>query len=258
MPTFALRVTVPYVELNLMIQYLDERCTELVVAEHSPATGTGKVVHCHAYLNSTVGYDSIRDKLKSIYKGGNADYSLKSKYGKGSAKKDVDKGAIKYLLKGRLEPCFVKGVSVEEILNLRSQWVEPVTRLVYASPEDGNIPNTVVERPVRVMDPLLRTQKGMLEVLRTRLINLKYECNCSFCKLERSAGQTAFPVQWTIDIVHENKRKLSEQIANVFYEANKVPDDKTVQKFIYAVYYTQFVSEDSWRTPEFIFARLNI
>lgn len=249
----AIRITRPFTELGTFLDYIVERSDVVVVAEHGVATGTGNETHCHIHCNPTVGYHALRNRLREDF-AGNAEWSCKKKYKRNNKVSDIDDGHITYALKGKLEPCFVKGVSEEQINLLRSKWVANVATLVVPP---GTLPvNEVVEQPVLVRDPSLRTKLGVLERIKACLTGYSYDCQCLCCKSVRRTGQTCLPVVWSLEKVHENQRELIRIISEVIIESGKPPCFQDVQQYVYSVYYTPFVNPDGWRTPDFIFQKL--
>lgn len=250
----AIRITRPYADITDFVEYITERSDVVVVAEHSPDTNTGTVVHCHIHANIDVGYHAIRNRLKATYSG-NGDWSCKQTYKDKGKSVPINSRNITYILKGRLEPKFVKGVPDEEILNLRQQWVEPVRNYVITPTEQ---PSGSAEYEVRVRDTSIRTKMDTLERIRNVLMHHTYECNCWHCKAERQSGQTVFPVSWSIDKVHNNYREVARIISEVCWEAGKPPAPQDVRQYLYNIYYTPFFSPDEWRTPDFLFESLHL
>lgn len=258
MTKFAIRITRPFTEIQTsgFLDYLIERSDELVVAEHSPATETGHVIHCHMYCSTSVGYDSISTRIKSTLGSGNGVFSIKTKYGKKGVKKDVDKGAIKYMLKGKLEPSYVKGVSETDVNNLRLQWEPPkaVADLVFATPLD-DAQNTIVDIPLVIKNPALKTQKGQCIEIKRRLENYEYQCKCAQCKWQHSHGQETLPVRWAPELIHQNEEIMYSVIHKVLSEADACFCDKIVAKMVYHVWY---VGREFDNPPRFISERLHI
>lgn len=242
MPKLAIRITRPYsvIEESGLIDYLRDRSDGLVIAEHSPATETGNVIHCHLYCSSTVGYDAVSARIKALIGSGNEVFSIKTKYSKNGIKQDVDTGAITYMLKGKLEPCLALGVSEDEINFLRLQWKPPkaVADYVFATSADasGN-DNTIVQIPMVVKDPILKTQKGQCREIKRRLENYVYDCRCVHCKFERSHGQEVLPVRWAPELIHQNEEIMYLVIHQVLDLADSCFCNKTVVKMAYHVWY---------------------
>lgn len=254
---YAIRVTKPFNEISNFLDYIIERSDVVVVAEHSPATQTGNVVHCHIHCNASVGYHALRNRIKSSFTG-NAEHSCKQTYKSGKSSLPIDEGNITYILKGKLEPSYVKGVSEQEINNLRCKWVPHVTSYVTATPYDGSGETIMTPSEVRVRDPALRTKMGVLERIADTMKTYSYDCYCWQCKSERQAGQSVFPVKWSLDKVHQNYRELSRVMNLVIFESGGRPNFQDCRTYIYCMYYTHIYDPEGWRTPDFIFESLHL
>lgn len=251
---FAIRITRPFTAVTDFLDYIVERSDAVIVAEHGPSTGTGNVEHCHFHISTDTGYHAIRNRLKATYSG-NGDWSCKQTYKDKGKFNPIDSRNITYILKGKLEPSFVKGVPDEEILNLRQQWVEPVRNYVVTPPTDISGSG---EYDLRVRDLSIRTKMDTIERIRNVLLHHTYDCTCWHCKSERQSGQTVFPVRWSIDKVHNNFREVSRIISEVCWEAGKPPAPQDVRQYLYNIYYTPYFDPDGWRTPDFIFESLHL
>lgn len=256
MPTFAIRITVPYEQLSTspVFTYLVERSNVLIIAQHDETTSTGSTVHCHIHANVKVGYDSVNNIIKTNYRG-NAEFSVKTEYGKNPYKLPVDDGNVTYILKGKLTPRYMKGMTEDEMITLRSKWVDRNVRNLVVnntSPVDNSGP---FETAVKIINPLLKTQNGQYDEIMKELNNLTYNCECSFCKMQHRSSQSTFPVKWDHSNVHQNRQYAVKIVHAVRKEANQLTDMKTLEKFLWMIYHFGHELENDY---SHIFSRLNI
>jgi len=100
------------------IKKLSDACEVLVVYEHQADDSVNRT-HIHAYVeNPTVSTDTMKNWVKktlAVTAFPKTDWSFVGA---------TDRGFITYISKGKLTPCFVKGIAEAEIQTLRDAWVE--------------------------------------------------------------------------------------------------------------------------------------
>lgn len=235
MVNYAIRIAMSYADAsnNLIIQYLADRSDEAVFYEHSIATRTsnGKT-HIHGYLaGCTVGSKSIYSQLtKHGAPSGNAGRSCSETYGKEPNVKPIDRGYITYSSKGRLEPCYVKGVSETEINNLKLEWVD-------YSDQSGlqGQQNDSGTKPAKK-----HTQYDQYCEIVEILSDKRYKCNCEPCKYNRPHDDQTLlddgTVKWSYNmLIHHNSQVMVQTIIQVRKKYRELTCPKTLEKFIFMI-----------------------
>lgn len=110
------RVRVPYANVTGAVEAIAEKCDKIVVYEHNERQDN---IHIHLYLQRCqVSTDTVKNYFKKC--GFNA-----GPKGTGwSFTKATDIGCITYMSKGKLDPCYVKGFTQDEIDECKDRWVE--------------------------------------------------------------------------------------------------------------------------------------
>lgn len=235
MVNYAIRIAMSFEDAsnNRIIQYLADRSDEAVFYEHSLATRTSKgKTHIHGYLaGCTVGSKSIYSQLtKHGAPSGNAGRSCSETFGKEPDIKPVDRGYITYSSKGRLEPCYVKGVSETEIKTLTSEWVDYGDKSgLQGQQADPD------KKPVKKSTQYDQYCE-IVEILSTKT----YKCHCYDCKHNRPyTDQTLLDdgtVKWSHNMLtHQNSQVMVQTIIQVRKKYRELTCPKVLEKFIFMI-----------------------
>lgn len=127
MTNYAIRVTRPYEQIASWVASLALKCSKMVVVEHTERVSK---VHCHLHV---IGYDGHTDtitntleKALNIAKSdkenrGNKLISKKTEYGESGNKKPVDDANISYMSKGKYDPKYIMGYTMEEYQSFKEK-----------------------------------------------------------------------------------------------------------------------------------------
>jgi len=123
---YAIRVTLPYESFKDIVSKWASRCVSFIAAQHD---ADAEVSQTHVHLvafGCEVKPEALRRMWPDAPGSGNGFWSMKDYYEKDDKKYPVDEGAIVYILKGKLNPVFVKNISQATVEKSRQEWVEPV------------------------------------------------------------------------------------------------------------------------------------
>jgi len=121
---YAPRITLSYADLSGVLLAWSDKCAQMVVYEHEADIQVSQT-HVHVLmLVCTIKAEQFKrmlyDMLPYETRKGNALWSWSHK-----DNHNVDKKFITYMSNGRLQPKFVKNYPMEEIEELRMQWIDP-------------------------------------------------------------------------------------------------------------------------------------
>lgn len=128
MTHYAPRISVSYADASGAMLQWAEKCTSMVVYEHEADLRVSQT-HLHILM---LGCEVQQEQFKRMFKTacswegrtGNALWSWTHK-----DNKNVSKKFVTYMSKGRLRPKFVKNFPMEDIEELRREWVEPTAQV---------------------------------------------------------------------------------------------------------------------------------
>lgn len=110
-----IRVTVEWSQAVSAIELISSKVNRMVVYEHNSG---GKNCHIHMYLETcSVSTDTLKNYIRKhvTLDKGNKVWSFK---------KADDSDCITYMSKGKLDPCYVKGFTQDELIVYKDKWVE--------------------------------------------------------------------------------------------------------------------------------------
>lgn len=229
---YAIRVTMTTdTDVSGIIRYISDRSDVVVVCEHNPATNTGNKPHIHIHVQGcTTATKTLLGKFTELrVPKGQAGRSVKTTYGKDPDAKPVDTGNITYISKGRLEPVFLKGVSIDEYYILRSNWIDYGVQ----AGTQGRQPITL--EPSGKTKPKKLTVYGQWEEVMRRLRTVPYECKCSVCNANKQTNLIG-GILWTEYDEHENYNHCCYVIRQVRKEQGVMTDERTRRPFLEMIY----------------------
>lgn len=229
MTSYAIRVTMnEETDLSGIYKYLADRANVIVVCRHSPETSTGDNPHVHIHVGGcSTSTKTILGKLTELkVPTGNHGRSVKTSYGEDA--KPVDAGNITYISKGRLEPEFLKGVSISDYYNLRSNWVD------YGVKQSRTQGREAVQPSGQPKKKKLTTYGQWEEVMR-RLRTIPYKCECNVCKADKQTNLIG-GVMWNEYDQHENYTHCCNVIRQVRKEQGLMTDARIRRPFLEMIY----------------------
>lgn len=233
MNNFAIRVTMSEeTDLSGIYAYLADRANVVVVCRHTKETNTIKIgdsPHVHIHVGGcTVDTKTILGKLTQLKAPkGNKGRSCKDTYGKAPNIKPVDSGNISYISKGRLEPEFLKGVSISEFNSLRSNWVD--YGVVESRTQGREAPSPGQPKKKKL------TTYGQWEEVMRRLRTIPYQCNCNICNANSQTNLIG-GIMWNEYDEHENYTHCCTVIREVRKEQGLMTDARIRKPFLEMIY----------------------
>lgn len=228
MNNYAIRVTMnDDTDLSGIYTYLADRANVVVVCRHSPETNTGHNPHVHIHVGGCpTSTKTILGKFTELkVPAGNNGRSVKTSYGEEA--KPVDTGNITYISKGRLEPEFLKGVTISEFYNLRSNWVDYGVK---QSRTQGREVATSGQPKKKKL-----TTYGQWEEVMRRLRTIPYQCKCHICNANKQTNLIG-GVMWNEYDEHENYTHCCTVIREVRKEQGLMTDARIRKPFLEMIY----------------------
>jgi len=117
----AIRVSVPFADLDKFCDLIRSQCTSCIIYEHQSSR-----VHIHGLIKGCkVSTDTLKNYVKrslAVTSFPKTDWSFKTQFEGG----DIDDRFITYMSKGILDPVFLHNCDDESIAILKSKWVPVV------------------------------------------------------------------------------------------------------------------------------------
>lgn len=229
------------------LKYIVANCASAVVVEHSPTNGAGKELHYHIHVEGLSISDTSLNRSLTRFKvpPGNKGRSVKTKYDKDNPK-PVDRGNIRYISKGRLEPVLLHNISYQEYEVWRSQWVQRSA--------ETNTPE-----PVRADKKKKVTDYDIYEEIRDILENVPYVCSCKACQYDNEVASEhglVRKIRWGYSDVHRHINYVEDTIFRVRNKYRRKTSERVMHDFCYMVY-NNGRSMESGRSLGYLYRRAN-
>lgn len=141
MPNYAPRVSLPYHDMSGVVELWSQSCDKMVVYEHT-ADEKVKTTHVHMIMINCKykSQDTLCNQFRKLIhteRKGNGLWSWEHK-----DYPNPDENVITYMSKGKLEPVFVKNMTVNEIEVYKSRWTnyhEKKHKIIEETPIEGEV-----------------------------------------------------------------------------------------------------------------------